>query len=46
MTNMEFFYLANEQAKRITSIEEFLFGGLRQWAEDSFIFSQLVLNTW
>ena len=44
MKNMEFFYLANEQAKRITSIEDFLFGGLAPIGGGEFYFLAIGLE--
>lgn len=44
MTNIEFFYLANEQAKRIASIQDFLFGGLAPTGGGEFYFLAIGLE--
>lgn len=44
MVNMEFFYLANEQAKRITAMEDYLFGGLAPMGGGQFYFLAIGLE--
>lgn len=44
MTNMEFFYLANEQAKRLKSMQMFLFGELADIGKGEFYFLAIGLE--
>ena len=44
MKSMEFFYLANEQGKRIVSIETFLFGAQTPMGEGQFYFLKIGLE--